>query len=137
MLPRTSQIENIRVKIASYSSVVQLGDSCIINSFSRALAVQRQADTFYGNEGNFGIHRVFSELIPLPIITENLTIRQHYLNPVIKVKNIDIIGVSSASLLHVGNTQHVSVEVRVKHVRQLLPRDEEPDTSLMIGDRKK
>lgn len=134
MLQRTSHVENIRLKIASFSSVVQLGDSCVINSFSRALAVQRQSEIFFGNEGNFGIHRVFSELIPLPIIRENLTVRQHHLNPVIKVKNINIIGVSSASLLHVGNTQHVSTEVRIKHIRQLLPKQEEPDSGLLASE---
>ena len=28
---------------------------------------------------------------------------------------------SSSSLLHVGNSKHVSMEARVKHIRQLLP----------------
>jgi spore germination protein PE len=124
MLQRTSSVDRINVNIVSFSSVVQLGDSCIINGFSRALAVQREEEMYFGNEGNFSNYSVFSEPIPLPPIDEPISILRHNQNPLIKVKNIDIIGISSASMLHVGNSNHVSEEVRVKHVRQLYPHEE-------------
>jgi spore germination protein PE len=126
MLQRSSYVDHIFVKIAAFSSTVQLGDSCIINAFSRALAVQREAEFFNGMEGNYAAYSVFSEPIPLPIITENISIRSHHLNPIIKVNKLNVIGVSSASVLHVGNSNHISMETRVKHVRQLLPHEEEP-----------
>lgn len=134
MLQRTSYVDNIRVRIVSFSSILQLGDSGVINSFSRALAVQREAEYFFGNEGNFAAYRTFSEPIPFASITENLTVRQHHLNPVIKVKNITIEGISSASILHVGNSQNISTEVRIKHIRQLLPRREKPLPILSVGE---
>jgi spore germination protein PE len=121
MLQRTSCVDTINIKIASFSSTVQLGDSCIINGLSRALAVQREAEVFYGNEGNLSSYRVFSEPIPFLPINEPFSYSRQNPNPLIKVSKIDIIGISSASLLHVGNSRHVSMEARVKHIRQLLP----------------
>ncbi|MGG3471125.1 spore germination protein GerPE [Neobacillus pocheonensis] len=121
MFERTSCVDKINVEIFSFASIFQLGDSCIVNGLSRALAVQREAEIFYGNEGNLSPYRVFSEPIPLPLINEPISFLTHNQCPLIKVNNIDIIGVSSSSLLHVGNSKHVSMEARVKHIRQLLP----------------
>ena len=118
MLQRLSSVDHLKVMIASFSSILQLGDSCIINGFSRALAVQREAEVFYGNEGNFPSYPVFTKPIPLPPINEQFTTFTHNLKPVIKVQEIDIIGISSSSILHVGNTRNVSMEVRIKHIRQ-------------------
>lgn len=127
MLQRTSYVDKIAVKIASFASIIQLGDSCIINGLSRAIAVQREAEIFLGNEGSFAAYRVFSEPIPLPQIEEAFSIRTHNPKPLIKVQTIDIIGVSSSSILHVGNSKHISMEARVKHIRQLLPHGHEQD----------
>jgi spore germination protein PE len=121
MLQRTSCVDNINIKIVSFASTVQLGDSCIINGLSTALAVQREIEVFYGNEGNLSSYRVFSEPIPFLPITESFTYSRQNTNPLIKVNKIDIIGISSSSLLHVGNSRNVSLEARIKHIRQLLP----------------
>jgi spore germination protein PE len=129
MLQRTSVIQLINVDIASFASTIQLGDSCVIDGFSRALAVQREAEIFYANEGNYSSYSVFSEPIPLPPVDENLTYFAHQLNPVIKVNNIGIIGISSSSVLHVGNSRNVSMEVRVKHIRQLLSKGNDGNES--------
>ncbi|MCQ6281005.1 spore germination protein GerPE [Bacillus sp. EB600] len=125
MLQRSSYVDHVYVKVTSFSSIVQLGDSCIINGFSRALAVQREAEIEYGNEGNYEAYPTFSEPIPFEPIHENVSFRSHHLNPIIKVNKLNVIGVSSASVLHVGNSNHISMETRVKHIRQLLPQSEE------------
>ncbi|MDP4154317.1 MAG: spore germination protein GerPE [Bacillota bacterium] len=122
MPPRSSYVDQIDVKVASFSSVLQLGDSCIINGLSRALAVQREEEQEYGNEGNFAAYSAFTEPIPLTPITENFCYQTHHLHPIIKVNHINVIGFSSASVLHVGNSQNISMEARVKHIRQLLTR---------------
>lgn len=127
MLQRVSNVNRVDVMVASFSSIIQLGDSCIINGFSRALAVQREAEIFFGNEGNPSSFSVTNKPIPLPQINEALSFRAHNTNPLIKVNHIDIIGVSNASTLHVGNTKNVSLEARVKHIRQLLPYGHEQD----------
>ncbi|MFL6558839.1 MAG: spore germination protein GerPE [Bacillus sp. (in: firmicutes)] len=121
MLQRTACVDTINIKSVSFASTVQLGDSCIINGLSRALAVQRETELFFGNEGNLSSYRVYSEPIPFLPITEPFSYSRQNPNPLIKVGKIDILGMSSSSLLHVGNSRHVSMEARVKHIRQLLP----------------
>ncbi|MEW9051379.1 MAG: spore germination protein GerPE [Neobacillus sp.] len=125
MLQRTSIVNNINVETVSFSSIVQLGDSRIINGFSRALAVQRETEIFFTKEGEFSSFPIFSELIPLPPITEPINISSCSLKPLIKVNQVAIIGLSSSAVLHVGNSDTVSMEARVKHIRQLLPKNEE------------
>jgi spore germination protein PE len=125
MLQRSSVVNAIKVNSASFASTIQLGDSHIINGFSRALAVQREAEVFYGNEGNFLTYPVFSEPIPLLPITEKMTISTHNTLPVIKVNTISILAMSSSAILHVGNSENISLEARVKHIRQLLHAEDE------------
>lgn len=135
MLQRTSCIDTINVKTVSFASTVQLGDSCIINGLSRALAVQRENEVFYGNEGNLSSYRVYSEPIPFLPINEPFSYTRHNPNPLIKVSKIDIIGISSSSLLHVGNSRHVSMEARIKHIRQLLPFSRKEEAGKEQGQR--
>lgn len=126
MLQRTACVNHLNIDIVSFASTVQIGDSKIVNSQSRALAVQREADIYLGNEGNFQRYSIFSEPIPLLPITENLSYRTSHINPTIKVNKLGVIGISSASILHVGNSENVSLEARVMHIRQLLPRGNDP-----------
>jgi spore germination protein PE len=119
MFQRSSVVNTVHVSSASFASTIQLGDSKIINGYSRALAVQREAELFYTKEGNFSRYPVFSEPIPLQPITENITLATHHSTPVIKVSNISILAMSSAAILHVGNSENISLEARVKHIRQL------------------
>ncbi|MGX6442294.1 spore germination protein GerPE [Neobacillus sp. K501] len=125
MLQRTSVVDVLKITSASFSSTIQLGDSKIINGASRALAVQREADVFYGNEGNFSAYSVFTEPIPFQPITEQLKMSVQNLKPLIKVNNISILAMSSAAILQVGNSEMVSLEARVKHIRQLFHKEDE------------
>ncbi len=127
MLQRVSNVDRIDVMVIAFSSILQLGDSCIVNGFSRALAVQREAEIFYGNEGNFPSYNIFSRNIPLPPIYENLNFCSHHSNPLIKVNKIDIIGLSNSSVIHVGNSKNISMESRVMHIRHELPYGHEQD----------
>jgi spore germination protein PE len=125
MLQRSSVVDFINIETVSFSSVVQLGDSRVINGFSRALAVQRETEIFFAKEGEFSSYPVFSERIPLPPITEPINFSTRSTKPLIKVNQVAIIGLSSSAVLHVGNSESVSMEARVKHIRQLLPKNEE------------
>ncbi|WML32114.1 spore germination protein GerPE [Neobacillus sp. OS1-32] len=127
MLGRTSVVDKAKVFIVSYSSIFQIGDSHYIYKLSRALAVQREAEIFLGDEGNFAAFQTFTRPISPPPIDESISIAHHHLSPIIKVNNINIIGISSASMLNIGNSHHVAMEARIKHIRQLLPTGHEQD----------
>ncbi|EIJ81912.1 spore germination protein PE [Bacillus methanolicus PB1] len=125
MFQRTSFVDQIYINTISFSSFLQIGDSNMINGFSRALAVHRETEFYYSNEGNFSEYTVFSQPIPITPVQEPFTYQTFNHHPIIKVGKIDIVGISSSSLLHVGNSKHISMEARVKHIRQLLPRENE------------
>ncbi|SEN13310.1 spore germination protein PE [Mesobacillus persicus] len=122
MLQRTTSVKDIEIDSLAISSVLQIGDSEYIHGFSRAIAVQRQVELFFGNEGNFADYPIFSEPITLPPVSEKIHLTRQNINPFLKVGKIDIIGVSSSAVVHLGNTKHVSLETRIKHIRQLLPK---------------
>jgi spore germination protein PE len=122
MPERTVVVDKVDVESVAIASVLQIGDSNRIQGFSRAIAVQREAEIFFGNEGNFANYSIFSEPIPLSPITEQVQMSRQNICPCIKVGRIDIIGVSASGVVHLGNTRHVSMEARVKHIRQLLPK---------------
>lgn len=116
MLQRTSHVSTFNIDTVAFSSIVQIGDTNTINAVSNALAVQRESQQFFGKSLAYPI---FVEPIPLPPIDENVTYEVYQENPFITVKNIDIIGISSSSFLHIGNINNVYLETRVKHIRQL------------------
>ncbi|MCA1039455.1 spore germination protein GerPE [Bacillus infantis] len=124
MLQRTAIVNKLNVDTVSFSSIIQVGDSEYIQGFSRALAVQREAEIFFGNEGRYSDYPIFTEPLPLPALEDALQMYVHQSKPAIKVDSIDIIGISASSMLHIGNSGQVSMESRVKHIRQLLPLQE-------------
>lgn len=125
MLQRTACVDRIKIDSVIFSSVLQIGDSQQIQAVSRALAVQREAETFFSNEGNFSTFPIYTEEIPFLPINETIGFSVENINPLIKVGNIDILGVSSSAIVHLGNSCNISMEARVKHIRQLLPREEQ------------
>jgi spore germination protein PE len=119
MLSRISKVDQLRITSVSNSSVTQIGDSNQIHGTSKALAVQREAEIFYGYEGDFALFPIFSEPIPLPPIVDQVIFNKLDLVPSIRVPHISIIGVSSSSIIHIGNSNNVYMESRVKHIRQI------------------
>ncbi|WP_059172968.1 spore germination protein GerPE [Bacillus sp. FJAT-27445] len=125
MLQRVSKVDNVFVKSVLFSSTILIGDSVRIFGYSRAIAVQREAEIFFSDEGDFTQYKVFLEPIPLPEINEPIFIDSFQLNPVIRVGTIDVTGLSAASIIQVGSTPTISMEARIQHIRQLLERRNE------------
>ena len=119
LFKRTSIVKDIHVRSVSSSSVFLIGDSTHITPRTRALAVQRQAELFYGKEGDFNQYPVFNKPMLKPKTFEQVTFSKYNISPFIKVNHIDILGVSASSVLHIGSTKTYDAEARVKHIRQL------------------
>jgi spore germination protein PE len=120
MLQRISSVDRILVNSVSSSSNILIGDSERIFSFSRALAVQREAEIFFDEEGNFDLYKVFSEPISLPALHENINMASFNEKPLIKVETIEIAGISASSTFQVGSTAHIANESRIIQIRHLL-----------------
>ncbi|OEH91672.1 spore germination protein GerPE [Bacillus solimangrovi] len=116
---RVSHVGKIDLNALSFTSTFEIGDSCQIFAFSRVFAVQRQEQIFYSEEGNFSEFPIFNRLLPHLVTTEPIVMRRNNISKKICVNNLDILGVSTASILHIGSTRCIINESRVKHIRQL------------------
>lgn len=125
MLRRSSNVKNIYVNSVGLGSVVQIGDSTNLRPLSRALAVQREKQVFFGVEGNLDEYPVFTKPLVQPHFYEKVNMVEHNLKPSINVNNIKVSAVSASGIFHVGSTEHISSESRVKHIRQILSDEEE------------
>ncbi|WP_209124638.1 spore germination protein GerPE [Alkalihalobacillus sp. BA299] len=120
MQKRISHVDFVNVTDVSTSSILQVGDSYRITPRSRALAVQRQIEFFYGDEGNFDVYPIFQIDIPKPVVTEPIRITRTNENPFIRVNNIKLIGAAASSVVHIGSNSMIDAETRVKHIRQFV-----------------
>jgi spore germination protein PE len=119
-MQRISSVKTINIKSVSFASTFLIGDSVEITPVSRALAVQREALIYYGNEGDLSQFPIFSQPIPKPSITEQISLYRENQRPTINVDHVKVLGVSNSSVFQVGSTKHIDAEARIKHIRQLL-----------------
>lgn len=122
----------MKVNTVSFSSVFQIGDSKEITSFTSGLSLQREREYFAGNEGTFNSPVFYSKPDFLPINESILIIKQNE-NPVITVGDIEIIGVTTSSIIHIGSSNHIYGDNRLKHIRQLEDRKQEEKMNIQIN----
>lgn len=119
MIKRTSIVRHTKVISVGLSSVFQIGDATQITPRSQALAVQRQVQLFYGNEGNFEEFPIFKMGIPKPSMDMPITINRYNVSPFIKVDKIHVTSVSASGIYQIGSNNFIDAESRVKHIRQI------------------
>ncbi len=124
MLNRLSIVDKAYVDSIGISSIFQIGDSIDIVPKVKVYAVQREADVFYGNEGDLKQYSLYEELLPKPLITENIQTSFFHENPTIRVGAVKVTSISSSSVVQFGSTNTISAEARVKNIRQLRSRSE-------------
>lgn len=120
---RTSSVNYISINSLTIASTLEIGDSKHIQAFTRAIALQRERQLFFGNELSFSDYDIFNEPLPLEPVTEELFYETIALQQIIKVNSLKLTGSSTSSIVQIGNSQHVYLESRVKHIRQLNPRE--------------
>ncbi|WP_078408626.1 spore germination protein GerPE [Priestia abyssalis] len=118
MVKRMSCVNHINITSMDLSSILQIGDSCHIIAKAKVLAVQREHPFFFAQEGRFEDYLTFTEELPVQPL-EFINMRTVHEVPAIKINHIDILGVSTSSLAHIGSTETFSAESRVLHIRQL------------------
>ncbi len=124
-MKRISCVRDVKLLSLTLSSIAQFGDNKQIKAESKALAVQREAEIFYGNEGDFDSYVIFNQQLPEPSFPCNIMMQQSHKQSMIKVGSVEILGVSSSSVLQIGSNEVIDCEARVKHIRQLLPTNED------------
>ena len=118
-MKRNSYVDKVAVNDVAISSSFVIGDSEQILSRSYVFAVQRQTEIYYGFEGSLDPYPVYTEVIPLPPITEPVIIKRDNSRSSIRVSRVDIKGLSTSTVFQIGNTGDAYLESRVHHFRQL------------------
>lgn len=119
MFQRVSQVRSFTTQSVIFSASIQIGDSTYIDGTSLALAVQRKSDVLHPYKNQISDYTLFTQPTIIPIINEPLQTRFENPCPFIKVGNIRILGVSTASIASIGNIGHIRMRSRIKHIRQL------------------
>ena len=126
MLSRTSHVNKLLVKNVVFSSILQIGDSTYVDSTSHALAVlQEDSDFSAEDEDDFSLHPIFNYRSPIPVISEKFTMITTHLSPKICVNNIEILAVSTSSLVQIGNAQHVRKSNRLNNMTKFFIAEDE------------
>jgi spore germination protein PE len=118
---RTAIVGDVQVRSLLLSSVVHVGEIGGMFPDSRIFAVQREQPVFLGNEGNLEQFPIFRQSFARIQSTERVELDIHNRIPAIRVRKVDIYGISASSVLQIGNVGVIDATNRTKHIRQLLP----------------
>ena len=119
MNPRISNVGSIHVTVVGNPAVFEIGDSQQLNPCSYAIAVQRQQAIFREAEFNFRDYPLFSRRLLRPVVHEDIRIRTINDSPEIRVDKIKIFSVSSSSIIHLGSSQTLITDSRIKNIRHV------------------
>lgn len=120
MNPRISVVNNTKIQNVVDSATANFGDSIVLAPNARIFAIQRENPIFFENEGdNIDIYPTFSREIPKSLISEHINIRTINKTPFIKVDGLYILSFTASAIFHVGSTQVINNEARVKIFRNL------------------
>ncbi|RNB54037.1 spore germination protein GerPE [Brevibacillus gelatini] len=123
MQRRTSHVKKLNSLSIDASSVLQIGDSQEVNAQSNILAVQREKAIFYQHEFEFADYDMFMAPLAVPGPTEPICVDTFHDCPHIHVKKVNVPFAAASSVVHIGSTDRLTLETRVKNIRHLL-RDE-------------
>jgi len=125
MFSRISKVKSISSKTLIFSSTMQIGDCSYIDGKSFALAIQKKSETFQSVDIHFEDYEISKRPFYIPRLNEPVISSFSNPNPFIRVGHINIIGISTSSVVGVGNVGHARMESRVKHIREIPKKTEE------------
>lgn len=118
-MDRISAVRTISINEVGLGSIFMAGDCVVVKPRSKALAIQRQTSSYFGNEGSFQANPIFSRPIPLPSPSDDVQCTGTNLSGYIHVVAVNIISISSSSVLQTGSNERIDTESRTKHIRHI------------------
>lgn len=122
---RVSELGYLYLISAGDASVVQFGDRAEVNASLRALAVQRESDHESKNDVYFEAYSIYNR--PRQVFPEkpgsaeeddDVQMTTCHRQPAIRVGCIQIIAISAAANILIGNGMTETAESRIKNIRQ-------------------
>lgn len=116
---RISAVNNIKIQNVVNSSIVHFGDSVIVKPKTNIFALQRLVPIFYQNEVDLRDYSIYYRPIPKSRVNESINFNRVNKSPYIKVDGIYVLSFTTSSIFHVGSTQLINNEARIKNIRHL------------------
>ncbi|WP_171655594.1 spore germination protein GerPE [Paenibacillus foliorum] len=117
---RISSIGTIKINTVGEATVFEVGDSENMAPFNYAIAVQREKAIFLEKEFDFSEYAIFSIPLEAPVIDENVQLMRINESPHIVVNKISVFLVSASAIVHIGSSETLYAQSRIKHIRHLL-----------------
>jgi len=117
---RISSVGHIQITTVVFPSVFEIGDSVQITPVNRVIAVQRQRAVFFQNEFNFPDYDIFFRPIVQAVPNEQFRMTTINESNEISVQNLELFSISAASVVHIGSSEALRADSRIKNVRHLL-----------------
>lgn|SRR5690625_688809 len=117
---RTTVIRSVKVYDVSLASVLNFGDTEVIEPKANVLAVQRQKPTFWGNEGDLSHYLTYARTIPLPNRDESIHLSYDDQDPCIRIGHVHVTSLSASGVVQIGNAVRVQTESRTNHIRHFI-----------------
>ncbi|WP_050614269.1 spore germination protein GerPE [Bacillus testis] len=121
MLSRSSHVRQLKIVNIGLSSIMQIGDTSYIDASSQALAVQQDTSYLEDDPDQFENYSVFRYRSPLPVIFEPIHMITNNKCLRINVDLLQVVGMASCSIVHVGNVRHARTATRILNIRRLPP----------------
>lgn len=120
MQKRISAVGKIKINTVGASTIFEVGDSRQLMPFNYTIAVQREKSIYIQSEFNFSDYQIFARPLLQPVVDEPLRMTRTNGSPNIVVKDINVFITSSSSIAHIGSSEELTAQSRIKHVRHLL-----------------
>lgn len=120
MNERTSKVDTLSIISVDTSSVIEIGDSHLVDAVSNVIAVQREPAIYYEHEFQFADYPLFSFPMPEPEQPVAFQTKTCQDNGFIHVKGVKTSFLSASSVLQIGSNECVTLETRIKNIRHLL-----------------
>ena len=134
MFKRFSHVNRVRVDTVYNSSIFQIGDSKEIHTRARGLAVFRDKPVYWGKEGDFQQFAIFQRPPALSSLPDSVILKKEHKFGSIHVKDVYVSGLSGSALLHIGSTEHMVLESRLKHIRHLIRNKKKEERKICFSD---
>ena len=115
-MKRISVVDQLSINSLSHSSIIEIGDVHQTKLTSKAIALQKEGQTFAG-ELKFQDYPIFSRTANNPKSTPLFSKRTFYHEPYIYLQNIKVTAISMSSMVQMGQLNHLEAESRIKHFR--------------------
>lgn len=120
MSNRISSVGKMKINTVGAATVAEIGDSKQLTPINYTIAVQRERAVFLEQEFDFVDYSVFTRPLLQPIVDEYVQMTRIQRCPYIVVQDINLFITSSSSIVHIGSSEQLNSQSRIKHIRHLL-----------------